>query len=208
MFALLNQTKMRKVKLQMQLSVDGFVAGLQGEMDWMTWNWDDGLKNYVTDLTDSIDCILLGRNMPGGFIPYWKSVTANPDDPQFAFGKKMDDTLKVVFSKTLKKSEWDNTILAQGDISEEVKALKEMPGKDIIAYGGANFVSSLIRHDLIDEYHLFINPAAIGAGMPIFTTLTQKMSLKLVKATPFDCGIVVLQYEPDNKAKLNPAANL
>jgi dihydrofolate reductase len=185
---------MRKVKLQMQLSIDGFVAGPNGEMDWMVWNWDDELKKYVNDLHEPVDCILLGGHMPEGFIPYWESVVADPNDPQFAFGKKMCDTPKVVFSKTIEKSKWNNTVLAKGDIVEEVKRLKEQPGSDIIAYGGANFVSNLIKFNLIDEYHLFINPVAIGNGMTIFKEIEQKKNLKLIKATPFECGIVVLNY--------------
>ncbi len=189
---------MRKLKLQMQLSIDGFVAGPNGEMDWMTWNFDDEIKKYVTDLTGSIDCILLGGHMPGGFIPYWESVAADPANPEYPFGKIMCDTPKVVFTKTMEKSLWDNTVLAKGDITEEVNRLKAQPGKDIIAYGGANFVSNLIKYNLIDEYHLFINPTAIGNGMTIFKELRQNLNLKLVKATPFDCGIVLLCYQPAN----------
>jgi len=186
---------MRKVKLQMQLSLDGFVAGPKGEMDWMVWNWDEELKKYVSDLTEPVDCILLGRKMTEGFISHWKSVISNPNNPEFPFGKKMYDTLKVVFSKTLEKSEWDNTVLAKGDISEEIKRLKKQPGKDIIAYGGASFVSNLIKHGLIDEYHLFINPVAIGNGMTIFKGLENKLDLKLVNSESFDCGIVILYYQ-------------
>jgi dihydrofolate reductase len=186
---------MRKMKLQMQLSVDGFVAGPNGEMDWMTWNWGDDIKKYVTDLTNSCDCMLLGGHMPAGFVPYWESVAANPDDPQYAFGKKMCDMPKVVFTRTIEKSTWNNTVLAKGDITEEVNLLKAEPGKDIITYGGASFASNLIKYNLIDEYHLFINPAAIGSGMAIFKELENKLNLKLVKASPFDCGIVVLCYQ-------------
>jgi dihydrofolate reductase len=193
---------MRKLKLQMQLSIDGFVAGLNGEMDWMTWNWDDEIKNYVNDLTDNIDCILLGGHMPAGFIPYWESVVADKENPQnrgigeYEFGKKMVNTPKVIFTKTIEKSIWDNTILAKGDITEEVNRLKAQKGKDIITYGGANFASNLIKHNLIDEYHLFINPTVIGSGMTIFKEIEQKLNLKLIKANPFECGIVVLCYEP------------
>ena len=92
---------MRKVKLQMQLSLDGFVAGPNGEMDWMTWNWGDDIKKYVSDLTEPVDTILLGGHMPEGFIGYWKAVAADPADEQHAFGKKMYDTHKVVLQKQL-----------------------------------------------------------------------------------------------------------
>lgn len=188
---------MRKLKLQMQLSLDGYVAGPKGEMDWMMWNWDDQIKDYITALTEPVDCILLGSHMPEGFVGHWKAITANPADPQFPFAKKMYDTPKVVFSKKLEKSTWDNTVVAKGDISEEVNKLKTQPGKDIIAYGGANFASNLIKYNLIDEYYLFVNPVIIGDGMPIFKEIIQKRNLKLVQAIPFSCGIVVLHYRPE-----------
>src|SRR5580698_2301294 len=101
---------MRKVKLQMQLSMNGFVAGPNGEMDWMTWNMDDGLKKYIIELTEPVDSIIMGRKLATGFIPYWADVASKPDDPQFSFGKIMHDTPKVVFTKTLDKSEWGNTV--------------------------------------------------------------------------------------------------
>jgi hypothetical protein len=113
---------MRKLKLQMQISVDGFVAGPNGEMDWMTWNWGDDIKNYVNELTDSCDCILLGGHMPGGFIPYWESVVADHENRRekgindYEFGKKMVDMPKVVFTKTIEQSTWNNTVIAKGDI--------------------------------------------------------------------------------------------
>lgn len=187
---------MKKLKLQVQMSVDGYIAGPNGELDWMTWNWDDALKQYVTDLTDPVDCIVLGRNLAEGFIPHWAGVAANPDHPEFTAGKKFTDTPKVVFTKTLDKSKWDNTVLAKGSLIDEITQLKKQNGQDIIAYGGATFVSALIKHGLIDEFHLFINPAAIGNGMSIFKELDSKQHLTLVKSTAFECGVVVLQYEP------------
>src|ERR1017187_5763074 len=129
---------MRKVKLQMQVSVDGFVAGPNGEMDWMAWNWDDELKKHVTDLTEPVDCIIMGRKLAQGFIPYWADVAAKPDDPQYLFGMKMHATPKVVFTKTLEKSEWANAVLAKGNLADEINNLKKQDGKDIIVYGGAN----------------------------------------------------------------------
>jgi dihydrofolate reductase len=86
-------------------------------------------------------------------------------------------------------------VLAKGDITDEVNELKKLEGGDIIAYGGANFVSSLIKYNLIDEYQLFINPTIIGSGMTIFKDVTGKLNLKLVKSTAFTCGIVALVYE-------------
>ena len=108
----------------------------------------------------------------------------------------MNDTPKTVFSHTLTHTDWKNTTLANGDLVEEVNQLKNQTGGDLIAYGGAKFVSSLIEANLIDEYHLFINPAAIGEGLTIFSSLTEKRNLQLKQAKAFACGITVLHYEP------------
>ena len=182
---------MRILKLQVQLSIDGYMAGLNGEMDWMVWNWDEHLKDYVKEITAPVDCIILGRKLAQGFIPYWAS------HPEQEGADKMNSTKKIVFTKTLEQSEWNNTILAKGDLSEKINKLKAQDGRDIIVYGGANFVSALIREGLIDEYHLFMNPTAIGKGMSIFKELQKKQNFTLIKSKSFECGIVVLHYEPN-----------
>ena len=187
---------MRKLKLQVQLTIDGFIAGPNGEMDWMTYNWDDELKQYVTALTEPVDTIILGRKLAEGFIPYWAEVAQNAENPEQDAGKKFTATKKVVFTKTLQQSQWDNTQLAKGELSDEIKQLKNKDGQDIIAYGGGAFVSSLIKEGLIDDYHLFINPVVIGSGMTIFKERINSLNLKLVKASSFECGIVVLHYVP------------
>src|SRR5271154_3352727 len=107
---------MRKLKLQVQISVDGFIAGPNGEMDWITWEAGDDFIKYVTELTDSCDFMLLGRKLAEGFIPYWTDITTRPEDPQYSFARKMVDTPKVVFTKTLQKSTWDNTKVENGDL--------------------------------------------------------------------------------------------
>jgi dihydrofolate reductase len=180
---------MRKLKLQVQMTVDGYIAGPNGEMDWTNRNWDNQLKNYVGEITEAVDCIVLGRKLAQGFIPYWAS------NPQEEGADQFNHTKKVVFTKTLDRSEWDNTVLAKGDLVDEITKIKKQAGKDIIAYGGATFVSALIKQGLIDEFHLFINPAAIGAGMSIFRELESKQNLMLKKSPAFACGIAVLCYE-------------
>lgn len=185
---------MRKLKLQVQMTIDGFIAGPGGEMDWMTFQWDDELKGYVTGLTESVDTILLGRRLAEGFIPHWAGVAADPENPDNAAGKQFTDLPKVVFSRTLEASMWENTVVASGDLVEEVTRLKEEEGGDLIAYGGSAFVSDLIRHGLVDEMNLFVNPVAIGAGMPIFGELDGKRAFVLETARPFPCGIALLRY--------------
>jgi dihydrofolate reductase len=181
---------MRKLKLQVQMTVDGYIAGTNGEMDWTARDWDDELKKYVAEITEPVDCIVLGRKLAQGFIPHWAS------HPEEEGADIFNTTKKVVFTKTLGRSQWDNTVLAKGDLVDEITKLKKQDGKDIIAYGGATFVSALIKHGLIDEFHLFINPTAIGNGMSIFKELDRKQNLTFVKSTSFDCGIVVLNYQP------------
>lgn len=187
---------MRKLKLQVQMTLDGYVAGPNGEMDMMEMNWDDQLKDYTQELTNSFDTIVMGRNLAEGFIPFWEGVAKDDSNPEQAAGKVFADTPKVVFSNTLNSSPWENAVVTNGNIIEEINQLKQQEGKGLIAYGGATFVSSLIENGLIDEYHIYLNPNAIGTGMPIFNKLNEKQQLKLKHAKPFDCGITVLCYEP------------
>ena len=188
---------MRKLKLQTQMTVSGYIGGPNGELDWMTWVWDEDLKNYVREIHKSIDTIFLGRKMSEGFMPHWTDMAKNqPEHEEYEFAKIMVAAHKVIFTKTLDKTEWENTSLAKGDIVEEVNKLKAQKGGDIIVYGGSNFVSNLIKHNLIDEYHLLVNPVAISKGLAIFGEIDGKMDLQLVKAAGFQSGIVDLFYQP------------
>jgi len=190
---------MRKLKLQVQMTVDGYVARLNGEMDWATDNWDNELNEYVREITKPVDCIVLGRKLAQGFIPYWAS---KPEGEPAEAIDKFNNTTKVVFTKTLEKSEWDNTVLlAKGDLTQEINKLKKQDGKDIIAYGGATFVSALIKEGLVDELHLLINPTAIGNGMTIFKEIEFGQKFKLLKSKSFECGIVAISYKLDTQVK-------
>ena len=133
---------MRKLKLEMQVSLDGFALDVDGKTDWMLWNWgedwtwDKALRRRHIDLTTSSDCILLSRMMAEeGFHDHWANV--DPADPRSAFAQPIAKMRKVVFSKTLDHSKWPNTDLAKGKLADEVTRLKAEPGKDIIAHGGA-----------------------------------------------------------------------
>jgi dihydrofolate reductase len=190
-----NKTGLRKLKLQVQMSIDGCIAGPNGEMDWMVGLQDDKINKYVNELTESFDTILLGRKMTDGFISYWSDVVNKPDDPWYALAKKMIDIPKVVFTKTLNKSKWINTEIATGDLTDEITKLKSRDGKDMVVYGGASFDSSLIKLGLIDEFLLFINPVAIGNGMTIFKDLNEIQKFNMVKSIAFDSGVVLLHYE-------------
>jgi dihydrofolate reductase len=184
---------MRKLKLQMQLTADGFVGTPKGELDWMQWNWDDELKNYVWSLHDKVDTIVMGRKMAYGFIPYWAAEVKNEKSQQLDFAKKMYETEKFVFTRTLQEKEpdWENTELAKGEAIDNINKLKKQDGGDIIVYGGAEFVSSLIKDNVIDDLYLFVNPTAIGEGLAIFN---QRTKMELVEGKPFSCGIVLHRY--------------
>ncbi len=186
---------MRNLKLQVQMSVNGYIAGSNSEMDWLEWNWGDDIKNYVNTLHESVDTIVLGRKLAEGFIPHWQSFSENPETAN-DFSHKMVDTHKVVFSNTINNQEnWKNTVVTNNNITEEINKLKTEEGGDIIVYGGGEFVSSLIKNGLIDDYYLFINPSAISNGMPIFEQLGSPKKLTLIEAKPFTCGITVLHYK-------------
>lgn len=191
---------MRKVKLQMQMTINGYVGGLDGKNDWMTWNPDNEFIEFLKSLLDTSDTLLLGRKLAtGGFIEYWeKEAVQNPSHP---FAKKIVDIPKIVFTKTLDKSTWNNTTLAKGNLKEEIASLKKQSrslsgGKDILVFGGADFVSSLIKEELIDEYHLIINPTAMGSGMTIFNSLDGIQKFTPIQSKLYPGGKTVLSFKP------------
>jgi len=183
---------MQKLKLQMQMTTDGFVATPDGQLDWMTWNMDEKLKAFVMHLAETSGVILMGRKMAPGFVEYWEHALTQPG-AESSFAPLMVNTPKVAFSRTLNHIDGKNVRVENRDLKEAVNQLKQTSAKDLIVYGGATFVSSLIEIGLIDELHLFVNPVAIGNGMRIFKGRTQ---LSLSSSTAYPCGIVVNTYQP------------
>ena len=192
---------MRKLKLQMQMTVDGFVAGPNGEQDWVfaSGKQDPEALQQIVDfsvgLAASCDTILLGRKLShGGFIDYWKNVGENqPDNPWNPFGKLMVSHRKIAFSHTETAIAGYNVEVENGDLATVVQALKNQPGKDLLVYGGVNFVSSLVSLNLIDEYYLIVNPIAIGSGLSIFK---DRKVLELESSIAFKHGKVLNKYLP------------
>jgi len=170
----------RKLKIQMNILLDN--------------KWDSGMSEFSIDNLNDVDCILHGRKTGEGFIPYWTEVANNPNDGEHKLGKRFAEIPNAVFSNTLKESKWDNTTIISGNIKEAITDLKNKKGKDIIVYGGDSFVASLIQHDLIDEYYLFVNPASLGNGQQTFNPVKNDLNLKLVNCKPFACGTVSLCY--------------
>ncbi len=198
---------MGKLIAEIQTSIDGFISSTDGNTNWMLWNWgpewnwDNELQQYHNALTLSADCILISRQMAEeGFIGHWQSVGKNSDSTQYTFARHIANTPKVVFSKTLNKSisipgGWDNTDIVDGDFVNAINKLKQFYSKDILVYGGALLVSSLIKAGIIDEFHFLVNPVAIGSGLRIFKTLDDKLNMTLIKSKSFSCGMILLHYK-------------
>ena len=196
---MVNETKSsstrEKLKLQMQMSIDGFVStGPNDDQSWVTLALDE-IHQDVLELLDSIDTIIIGRKLAIDYIPFWQRTFTRPDDPMYGFAQRIVGVKKIVFTKTLDKSEWNNTELAKGILVEEIKKLKNQSGKDIIVYCGSSFVSELIKEGLIDEFHLFVNPIALGNGVPIFDKLNNHLQLKLKSSKIYNCGINLCTYD-------------
>ena len=165
---------MRKLKLQMQTSLDGFVStGPDDDQTWVTWALEE-IKSHVLELFDTSDTILIGRKLAVDYIPFWEDTVTQPEHEMFEMAKRIVAAKKIVFTKTLDHSVWPNTILAKGDLTEEVNKLKQQSGKDLIVYGGSSFVAALIKEKLIDEFHFFVNPVVLGKGVSVFEQLDDR----------------------------------
>lgn len=187
---------MRKILLQVNMTLDGYVARLDGKTDWMWLSGERDEKGFqrVTELAESCDTILMGRKMTREFVDYWEDLADNqPQNPMHSFAQQMVNMRKIIFSRTQKDIKGRNLTVENGDLASVVNELRQQPGKNIMVYGGANFASSIISLNLIDEYYIFLNPVAIGEGLPIFR---EQKILKLESATPYKNGKVLHKYLP------------
>jgi dihydrofolate reductase len=180
---------MRSVIVQMSVSLDGFVAPVEGAPDHRALPEDPALKKIKLDWIRRAGTHAMGRATYDEMAAHWPFST---DD----YAAPMNDLPKVVFSKTLESAGWNASRVARGDLVEEIAGLRREPGGDIIAYGGASFVQSLSRHGLVDEYRLVINPIALGDGLPLFKDLSEPIRLQLVQARTFANGAALHVYRP------------
>ncbi len=188
---------MRKLKLQLQMTVDGFAAGPNGENDWVfvPGAQDPAALQSTTDIAASCDTILAGSKLMGGFLGHWENVADNqPDSPWNPFAKLMVSHRKIIFSRNPETTVPGRNIeMENGDLATVVNQLKSQPGKDLLVYGGIGFVSSLISLNLIDEYYLVINPVVIGSGLSVFK---ERKTLKLESTTAYTNGKILSKYLP------------
>jgi dihydrofolate reductase len=188
---------MRKIIAALVVSVDGFIEGPNGELDWVT-TWEDPF-----DLLHQVDTCILGRRMYPGYAQYWRAVLEHPkailpftgrtaSKGEVDYADFANKTPHVVLSNTLDQVGWKNTRIVR-DV-EEIRKMKRLPGKDIYAVGGATLVSSLMNLSLIDELRLVVAPIVLGSGKALFKDVRERHALKLLGAKPLKSGTVRLTY--------------
>ncbi|HYR90993.1 MAG TPA: dihydrofolate reductase family protein [Terriglobia bacterium] len=185
---------MRKTFAALQTSVDGFIEGPKGELDWAMDN-DDEMWGEVHESLKSVDTCILGRVMYPGYEQYWLGLLANPPagmKNEIAYARWADQTPHIVVSKTLDKVAWKTTRIVR-DV-EEIRKLKEQPGKDMYVVGGATLVGSLMNLGLIDEMRLMVNPIVLGGGKALFKDVKERRALKLVRTKSLKSGKVSLTF--------------
>jgi dihydrofolate reductase len=186
---------MRKLKLQIQMTLDGFVAGPNGEQDWIWINKpDEAILQRIIEIADSCDTILLGRKMTREFVDHWENALDHPPTgTPHPLASRMVTMRKIAFSKTQTHLKGRNLEVENGDLVSAIQALKKQPGKDLLVYGGADFVSSLITENLIDEYYILRRPVAIGKGLRIFK---EQKVLELESSVVYKNGTMLHKYIP------------
>ena len=186
---------MRNVVSFTHISLDGFAAGPNGELDWMSY--DEELEKYAEGIVSTVGSPLYGRVTYQLMESYWPTVLKNPaaTPHEIAHARWLENVEKVVFSKSLAKVEWNNTTLIKDNIVEEVSKLKQQPGKDLVIFGSPSLAHSFMELDLIDEYQLTLNPVLLGSGIPIFEKIKSKTDLKLLEAKTLSSGVLGLHYQ-------------
>ena len=182
-----NKVSGRKIKLDLAVSLDGFIEGKDGEIDWCIM---DDEMDFIQFL-NQIDTILYGRKS----YELWGQFT--PDDESSKVEKELWEAVhsknKYVFSRTQKGND-QNVIFVNDQIHKEVKQLKSKPGKDIWLYGGSSLITSFIELGLVDEFRLSVHPVVLGGGKPLFANIKERLNLKLVDTKVFSSGVVQLTY--------------
>ena len=186
---------MRKLVLFMHVSLDGFAADTKSGLDWISY--DSELQQYADGIVATVGSPVYGRVTYELMAGYWPTVLDNPNAGEHskAHARWVDQATKIVFSKTMKKADWNNTIVINDNIAEEINKLKQQPGKDLVIFGSPTLAHSFMELDLIDEYQLTLNPVLLGSGKPAYQNIKNKTNLRLVKSTTLKSGVVGLHYE-------------
>lgn len=185
---------MRKLVLFVHVSLDGFVAGPNGEMDFL--HVDEEIFDYVGDRVDHIDTPVYGRKTFEMMEGYWPTAGDEPNASRHDIhhSKWYNQVHKVVLSKSLKGKDFKNVTVIGDNIKEQFEKLKQAPGDDMVIFGSPSTAHALMEHNLIDSYWLFLNPVLIGNGIPLFKNIQQRTALRLVSAHSFSSGVICLDY--------------
>jgi dihydrofolate reductase len=184
---------MRKMILMMSVSLDGFFEGPNREIDWGMV--DDELHRHFNEQLGSMGAFLDGRVTYELMAGFWPTAGTDPSstEPMVEFARIWLDMPKIVYSRTLKRADWNTTIVREV-VPEEVMELKAQPGGDMVL-GGADLAATFMRHDLIDEYRVYVHPVVIGKGKPLFPPSDASIDLRLVESRRFGNGVVLLRYQ-------------
>jgi dihydrofolate reductase len=185
---------MRKVISFMHVSLDGFVAGPNGEMDWI--KVDDEIFDHVGNRIGEGDTALYGRVTYEMMEGYWPTAADQPGAGKhdMEHSKWYANVHKLVLSKTMKQEGLTNTTIISDNLTDRINEIKQRPGKDILLFGSPTATHSLIQLNLIDGYWLFVNPIILGQGIPLFAGIKEKVKLKLVSTRQFSSGVTELNY--------------
>lgn len=186
---------MRKLKLQMHMTLDGFS---NMEAGGKNFKWDEEVIKFCVDNLADVDGLLLGRKTANDLIPFWDKVALNEKHKDYALGKRISELPKFVFSNSLKNPKWQNATLISGDLKKEVEKLKKSKGKNLLVYGGISFASSLIENNLADVFYFLQDPFSLGKGKSIFRG-KDIMSFNLEESKSFPCGTIMLSYKRKKK---------
>lgn len=186
---------MRHLIFFMHTSIDGFVAGVNGEMDWI--KFDDAMFDFVATMTDKADTALYGRVTYEMMQGYWPTAgqQSNASKHDIEHSTWYNNVSKLVLSRTMQETGLENTIIISNQLSENINKIKQQDGQNILIFGSPGASQSLLNEDLVDEFWLFVNPVILGQGMPLFKNVTSTTDLKLVESKTFECGVIALHYE-------------
>ncbi|MCX4577214.1 dihydrofolate reductase family protein [Streptomyces sp. NBC_01571] len=184
---------MRKIVLMMSVSLDGYIEGPHREIDWH--RVDEELHRHFNEEISRFGALLDGRVTHELMAAYWPTADQDPagTPTEAEFAGIWRDIPKIVYSRTLERADW-NTTVVRDVVPEEVRALKEQPGGDL-GLGGADLAASFLRHDLVDEFRIYVHPVLIGGGKRLFPQADALTALRLTETRTFGNGVVLLRYE-------------
>lgn len=198
---------MRNLVFFMHSSLDGYVAGKKGEMNWITV--DEEIFDFVSTMTEQADTALYGRVTYQMMEAYWPHAGEKPDASKHdrEHSAWYNNVSKVVLSKTMRGEELKNTKILSDNLTQNINELKQQPGKNILIFGSPRASHSLLQLGLIDEFHIFVNPILLGEGIPLFKYFTGKIKLRLADTKIFTSGVVALHYITEERYEKNSSGN-